>query len=391
MAACLALLGLFLLLEERAVSRRARRLPLRIAVTGTRGKSTVARLIAGSLRAAGWSVLAKTTGSKPMVILPDGSEEEIGRRGLPTVLEQKTVLERAGRLGVRALVSELMSVRPEVLAVESRRILRPHILVITNVRVDHRDEQGRTKSEVARSLASAVAPGSAVIVPEAEFYPEFEREARKAGASLISVSALRPPVDEPWPATRPAFSEDLALALAVAERLGIPRETAFAGVAATRPDFGSLRVWEADLGIPPAPWVLASAFAANDPESSGLALERLRGLPPAAGRELVGLLNLRADRGDRTVQWIEALEDGFFADFSSLYVVGAHVAARRWRRLPGRAPAVRPLPGRLVESIMGEIIRGRPRGAVLVGLGNMGGLGERFVLHWEKIGRPHAV
>jgi poly-gamma-glutamate synthase PgsB/CapB len=387
------LLGVLLLLERRAVRRHAGQIPLRIAVTGTRGKSTVTRLIAGSLRAAGWSVLAKTTGSKPIVMLPDGSEEEIERSGLPTILEQKIILKRAARLGVRALVSELMSVRPEVLAVESRRLLQPHIVVITNVRLDHREELGRTKPEVARGLASAVAPGSVVFVLDKEFYPEFGRAARESGATLVRVSAGRPSGDAARlaPATRPAFPEDVALALAVSGRLGVPEEIALRGLAAVRPDFGSLRVWEADLGAPAAPWVLASAFAANEPESSDVALWRLRSLPSAAGRELVGLLNLRADRGDRTVQWIEALDRGFFAGFSSLYVVGAHVAARRWRHRSVQTPAVSRLPGRTIESLMEEIVRGHPGGAVLIGLGNMGGLGERFVLHWDKIGRAHAL
>ncbi|MGB7296420.1 MAG: poly-gamma-glutamate synthase PgsB, partial [Candidatus Aminicenantales bacterium] len=99
-------------------------------MTGTRGKSTVTRLIAGALKEGGFPVLAKTTGSKPVLILPDGREEEIIRRGLPAILEQKKVLKTAAGVGSWALVTELMSIRPENLAVESRRLFRPHILIV---------------------------------------------------------------------------------------------------------------------------------------------------------------------------------------------------------------------------------------------------------------------
>ena len=55
--------------------RHLRAVPVRIHVGGTRGKSTTTRLIAAGLRAGGRRVLAKTTGSQPRLILPDGSEQ----------------------------------------------------------------------------------------------------------------------------------------------------------------------------------------------------------------------------------------------------------------------------------------------------------------------------
>ncbi|MCK7480234.1 MAG: hypothetical protein M0C28_25450 [Candidatus Moduliflexus flocculans] len=69
--------------------------PLRIGVTGTRGKSSVTRLIAAALRGSGRRTLAKTTGSRPMLILPDGTEREIPRPGPATILEQKRLLRIA--------------------------------------------------------------------------------------------------------------------------------------------------------------------------------------------------------------------------------------------------------------------------------------------------------
>ena len=394
-AVCLGVLGLRLLLERRAVSRWRGASELRIVVTGTRGKSTVTRLIAGALRAAGLTVLAKTTGSRPVIILPDGEEREVDRPGPASILEQKDLLKLAAGLGVRAVVSELMAVRPEVLAVESRRLFQPQAVVITNVRVDHREEQGGTRSRTAASLSSAIAPGSTVYVPDREFQPEFEREARRLGATLVRVGptpALSAPPDGGLGDGRlAAFPEDLDLALAMTDRLGIPRETALRGMAAARPDFGVLKAWEADLGRPAAHWTLVSAFAANDPESTRRALDRLDAVRTAPPRELVGVLNLRADRGDRTRQWIEALDNGFFAGFAALYIIGAHVRARRWRRPAARPPLLRPLEARAPEPVMAALVGAHRAGAVVVGLGNMGGSGGALVEHWERIGRPHAL
>ena len=54
--------------------RHLRAIPVRIHVAGTRGKSTTTRLIAAGLRAGGLRVVAKTTGTEPRLIYPDGSE-----------------------------------------------------------------------------------------------------------------------------------------------------------------------------------------------------------------------------------------------------------------------------------------------------------------------------
>ena len=85
MTALIVLLGLigFLLAvglaESIAHRRNLNRIPIRIHVNGTRGKSSVTRLIAAGLRGAGIRTFAKTTGTLPRMILPDGSEIPVDR------------------------------------------------------------------------------------------------------------------------------------------------------------------------------------------------------------------------------------------------------------------------------------------------------------------------
>jgi len=339
-------------------------------------------MIAAALKEAGFPVLAKTTGSKPVFILPDGREEEVVRRGLPTIMEQKRLLRKAANLGVRVMVTEMMSIHPECLAVESGRLIQPQYLVITNARLDHREEMGHTKSEIARSLGVAILPGTQVFVPESERYPELEAVAGRVGAKIIA------------PETGGAGSfldQDSCLAAAVASHLGVSEAVARQGSLGAAPDFGSLKVWEATLGVPPTNWTLVSAFAANEPESSRLVIAYLREKLFLNGRPLIGLVNFRADRGDRTRQWLEAHAQGFFSRFQRVYVVGAHIHSLDIRRRTSRVPSLTPLPDRIPSVIMEKIAAGEHGAPVFIGLGNIGGVGEALVEHWQTIGKPHAL
>ena len=67
------------------------KIPLRIHVNGTRGKSSVTRLIAAGLREGGIKTIAKTTGSSPRFIDKDGNDHIIQRLG-PLQLENKYIL-----------------------------------------------------------------------------------------------------------------------------------------------------------------------------------------------------------------------------------------------------------------------------------------------------------
>ncbi|SVE24307.1 uncharacterized protein METZ01_LOCUS477161, partial [marine metagenome] len=55
------------------------KIPLRIHVNGSRGKSSVTRLVAAGLRSGGLKVLAKTTGSAPRIIDENGKDLVIHR------------------------------------------------------------------------------------------------------------------------------------------------------------------------------------------------------------------------------------------------------------------------------------------------------------------------
>jgi poly-gamma-glutamate synthase PgsB/CapB len=385
-----ALFVVYLLAERFILSRRSRSIPLRICVTGTRGKSSVTRLIAASLREAGFAVLARTTGSKPVTILPD-EEEEIKRRGSPSILEGKNILRKGAELQAQALVLELMSIHPECGYYESVQMFKPHILVITNVRLDHLAQTGSSKEDVARSIASSIPENGTVFILQDEFFPVFKEVAEKMSSKIIQVPGgsfreyLQPKNN------LPSFEmeENIRLALAVAEFLGIDKKVALQGMIKARPDFGSLKTWTADLGSPPRSWHLVSCFAANDPESTRLVLSRLLEKKFLNSKEIIGLLNLRRDRGDRTLQWLRALKEEAFPEIRKFFFTGDHAQALKSRlKMSGKAELIVSKP-RGPHKIMEEIAEKVNADAVLIGMGNMGGLGKELVEYWEDIGKTY--
>ena len=75
-----------------------------IYVNGTRGKSTVTRLIAAGLRHQGMRVVCKTTGTVPVVFHADGKEELIRRNGPANIREQLSILHLAAKEKADVLV-----------------------------------------------------------------------------------------------------------------------------------------------------------------------------------------------------------------------------------------------------------------------------------------------
>ena len=69
-----------------------KKIPLIIHVNGTRGKSSVVRLIAAGLRGGNKKVMAKTTGSAPAIIFEDGSETPIVRHYGANIKEQLKII-----------------------------------------------------------------------------------------------------------------------------------------------------------------------------------------------------------------------------------------------------------------------------------------------------------
>ena len=108
----LLVISVFLAVEKIRHERRLNRIPIRIHVNGTRGKSNVTRLIAAALRRSGIRTLGKTTGTIPRLILPDGNEKTVRRWAPANIIEQIKTVAIADKLKVNAIVIECMALMP---------------------------------------------------------------------------------------------------------------------------------------------------------------------------------------------------------------------------------------------------------------------------------------
>lgn len=159
--AIIVLFGLALI-ERWGTARARRAVPLRIHVNGTRGKSTTTVVIRNMFEAAGKKAVAKITGELPYVIDPDGNALQWKRTGPARVQEQARFLRWAAQRHAEVAVVECMALNPEYQAI-SEQLVRANIAVITNARLDHLEEMGTTRKEIARSLLRMMPSGGVLI------------------------------------------------------------------------------------------------------------------------------------------------------------------------------------------------------------------------------------
>lgn len=273
--------------EARRAAAARRELQHVVHVNGTRGKSTVSRMIEAGLRAGGIRVFCKTTGTDPMTIDVNGVEAPIRRRGKANIKEQIEIMRRAAGQKAQVLVVECMAVRPEYQYAAQHQILKADVGVITNVRRDHTDVMGSTLPEICDALCSTVPQNGALFTAEQEQLPRMARAAAKLGSELFPV---RPDGSEP----DLDFAENIALALAVCGYLGVERETALKGIVRFKRDPYALSVHRIGRGL------FINGLSINDIQSTCMVWDRLKRRLGLSGGRLILLVNNRADRGSRT-------------------------------------------------------------------------------------------
>lgn len=377
---------LYLVYERIALDRIRRRVPLVISVTGTRGKSSVVRLLASVLRESGRKALAKTTGSQAQYVFPDGTIHDVPRRGMVSILEQKATLAKAASLGVDCLVVEIMSVHPANHLVESQKILKPDTVLLTNVRRDHTDAMGETEEEIARVLGLDLLPGANVFLPDE--YQELMQSAKPSPAEVNFHSspggAATSLTTDKQRYGQSVFSSNYDLVTTVARKMGISDEVIVRGMNRTVYDIGEFKIWK--CRVDGKEIFAVNAFAANDPVSTRQLLDSTRSALSGVAASFSGLLHLRSDRADRTLQWLGSLQDNAAPQFERLFVVGGHARALA-RKIKNAGVLSSGDPQEIMLAI-GSQVQDR---TVVFGFGNIGGIGARLVEHWKQRGEAYGT
>ncbi|MFN3201289.1 MAG: poly-gamma-glutamate synthase PgsB [Bradymonadia bacterium] len=376
-AAALITLGV---LEQRRHLKALGQIPIRIHVNGTRGKSSVTRLIAAGLRAGGIRTVAKTTGTLPRLIGPDGTERPIERPGRANVIEQIHIVARAAEAGAEALVVECMALQPYLQWLSESRFIKATHGVITNARPDHLDVMGPSEIDVARALAGMVptTAGATLYTAERDHIDVIAHACTDRGARLVDIDAsalpqLAPEITTPlegFPYL--AHGDNVALALKICVDLGVDPQVALEGMWGVTPDPGATTVHT--LEVDGRPVVFYNGFAANDPESTEalwrMALERHPDLDAS-----VALINCRADRHDRSRQLGEAIGRWPLADEVALMGSGTDLFARAAHHVGVPDAHVTHVEHLSAIELVAHLLGRHTGGLLIVGMGNIGGLG----------------
>ncbi len=361
--------------------KRLSKIPLRIHVNGSRGKSSVTRLIAAGLRAGGIRTVAKTTGTLPRIIDPDGNEIAIIRDQKANIIEQVKILKYVEPLEPDALVLECMAVMPEYQWFCEHKMIHSHIGVITNSRLDHVNEMGHFREQIAYSLANTIPKNGVLFTSEKTNLWVFKEVARKRGTEVHRVGGRSVTPEELKRFSYIEHPANIGLALAVCERAGVDRQTALEGMYKVHPDAGALRVahcWEGEKEI-----LFVNAMAANDPESTLVIWNQIQRDFQPLGKVIL-LLNSRADRQDRSVQLIEMVTENI--EFDHIVLTGEKLQKFIGHVLHFGIPRSKVVglgwtkPEKVYEELFNLV---ETKGTIL-GIGNMGAGGIDIFRHFYK-------
>lgn len=295
-------------------------IPMRVLVTGTRGKSSTVRLIHAALTAGGIPTIGKMTGTSSRELDTLGKEYHTNRVGQVSVLEVlETVHRNMKRKGPRpkAVVMECMAVSPDLIEFLSSRIVKPDVVVITNALWDHLEEEGTSLEGIAISLSLAL-PGAKLMVTSehretTRAVLAYEASLRDVAADIVDGRTLPDDVITAAPGAHP---DNIAMATAVAEYAGVDAHTALEGMAgATSEPLPTVAATAQMQGIT---WTYRDIGSINDTDSLTPALEGAKAQMPA-GAFVFGMLVTRWDRPLRAMQFAASVTP---EDVDGIIIVG---------------------------------------------------------------------
>ncbi len=378
---CLILLGAC---ETWLHRKRLQTIPIRIHVNGTRGKSSVTRLIAAGLRAGGIRTIAKTTGTLPRFILPNGKEFPVFRPGKPSISEQMRMLRLASKYEVAAIVFECMALQPWLQWMSESRMLQSTLGVITNCRADHLEFMGPTEQDVSKALCGTIPVKGKLFTAEKKYLSTLEHACQDRNTELIAIPEAE--LNNLSDLELKKFSylehpENIALALNVCNKLGVDRLTALQGMQAATPDAGALQ--EFVLNFFGKKIVFFNGFAANDPYSTQKVWQIAIELHPELARKII-VLNCRMDRPERSLQFAQAIPQWTPAHHIVVMGNGTYIFAKAAIQQGIAFDKIHFADDFSVEETFELIISLCEGNALVVGMGNIAEPGLSLVQHFKN-------
>ena len=362
----------FLIAEKIRYERRTKRIPIRIHINGTRGKSSVTRLIVSALQKTGVRTLAKTTGTTPMLIYPDGHEGIILRRGPSRIHEQMRFIKKAAQMNVEAIVMECMAIDPHLQSVSETKMIKSTIGVITNVRRDHFEVMGKDLDGIAESLSQTIPRNGVLVTSDRHYFSYFKALAglKNTKAYLVEDTELN---SEQETKQIIIFRENLSIAEKVCSHLGIAPSYDY--LPAHLYDKGSSGVVKIKNGSKTIYFI--DAFSANDIDSTKI-IQQMTLDEKYCPKPYVALLNNRSDRPLRMLSFASFLSQESTYDYIMLIGDLKRMAKRHIYREAKKVNIFvlkNQEPKKLIEDIVQRV---SSLEFTIIGMGNYKGIGEEL-------------
>ncbi|MDF1548639.1 MAG: poly-gamma-glutamate synthase PgsB [Bacteroidales bacterium] len=354
-------------------------IPIRIHVNGTRGKSSVTRLIGAGLRAGGYNTITKVTGTFPRMILNNGTEVIVHRKEKANILEQLKIVKFCSLNKSDVLLIECMALQPNFQKITEHQMIKATHGVITNIRMDHLDVMGPRLENVAEALSGTIPRNAKLFTAEDRMLDFLLEKAGKLKTEVTATDGNEISETDMEGFTYFEHPENVALALSICRNLGVDRALALKSMKNTIPDEGALRKYT--IIIEGKNVNLYNALAANDPESSVILWNNIRKME-GDDKQYVIILNSRRDRKERSEQLINAVSN---LSFDEIFLIGENVELVKNMGIKAGIPRNKMLLIGQKDSKMqlSDMIPKLEEESVLIAFGNMGAGGAEFVKQFE--------
>jgi len=288
------------LIEIFLLNRALNKIPIRILVNGTRGKSTTVRLLYESFRTNGKTVFAKTTGDDPEILYPDGTVKTLKRYAPPSIIENVRILRRAACQKSDVFIMECMALQPEIQHFLACQIFKPHYTVITNLLPDHAEVMGPSLLSVAQVIGQCLHPKTIVILKEDDFNLFREAGIETSQHQLIDDSAL------------PVSYKNIPDSVIKESWNSLQSATEVFGIKKTLSTSVFKEIWQKRdskicLSLKELKTTVFNLFSLNDAESTDKFLTMLHN-----DNAEIFILNCRKDRPLRTKSFVELFSEKYF-------------------------------------------------------------------------------
>lgn len=260
----------------------------RVLVTGSRGKSSVARLLHAAMHEAGLQTYARITGVVPREIGPHGTRV-ISRSSGAHVEEMRWWLRRLPA-SAQGIVLENSAISTDLQGLAGRW-LQPDLTVLTNTVPDHQEVWGPTRACATEVLVGGIPRGGRVILPADLETNKYLLELLDRLRCSIVFAQTSPGDGDDYRAT------NLGLARAVIEQLGLATSPVLQAMEQLSRDMFDFHVANYDGAE------VAMAFSANDIASTRSLFQSLR-WPEEETRLFYNHRNDRPGRLKSFVDWL---------------------------------------------------------------------------------------